>query len=65
MKFRIRIKTKNEQRFDFKKFSLSKKSSESNINNHLTIEDQKSKIKHRKLKIFIESLTAINQRLKT
>ena len=60
LKFKICIETENEHRFDFKKFSSLKKFSESNINNHSTIKNWKSKIKHRKSKIVVQSLTAIN-----
>ena len=65
LKLKIRIETENEHRFNFEKFSSSKKSSENNINNHLIIKNRKSKIKHRKSKIVVQNLTAINQRLKT
>ena len=64
LKFKIRIETENEHRFDLKKFSSSKKFSKNNINNHSTIENRKLKIKHRKSKIVVQSLTTINQRLK-
>ena len=64
LKLRIRIKTENKHRFDFKKFLSLKKFSENNINNYSTIENWKLKIKHRKSKIIIQDLTAINQRLK-
>ena len=65
LKLRIRIETESEHRFDSEKFSSSKKFSKSNINNHSTIKNRKSKIKHRKSKIVVQSLTAINQRLET
>ena len=65
LKLRIHIETENEHQFDFKKFSSSKKFSENNINSHLTIENRKSKIKHRKSKIVVQNLTAINQRFTT
>ena len=65
LKFRTRIETKNEHRFDFERFSSSKKFSKNNINNHSIIENRKSKIKYRKSKIVVQSLTTISQRLKT
>ena len=65
LKFKTRIETENEHRFDFEKFSSSKKSSKSNINNHSTIENWKSEIEHRKSKIAVQDLTTINQRLET
>ena len=65
LKLRIRIETKNEHQFNFERFSSSKKSLKNNINNHSTTENRKSKIKHRKSKIIVQNLTAINQRLKT
>ena len=61
-KLRTRIKTESENWFDFEKSSLLKKFLEVNINNHSIIENQKFKIKHRKLKIVFQSLTTINQR---
>ena len=64
LKLKIRIKTESEHRFDFKKFLLSKKFSKDNINSHSTIENRKSKIKHWKSKIVVQSLTAVSQRLK-
>ena len=64
LKLRTRIETKNEHRFDFKKFSSSKKFLKDNINSHSTIENWKSKIKHRKSKIVVQNLTTINQRFK-
>ena len=64
LKFKIRIETESEHRFNFKKFSLSKKFSRNNINNYSIIEYRKSKIKHRKSKIIVQSLAAINQQLK-
>ena len=62
LKLRTCIKTKNEHRFNFEKFSSSKKFSENNINNHLIIENWKLKIKHWKSKIVVQNLTTINQR---
>ena len=64
LKFRTYIETENEHRFDFERFSSSKKSSKSNINNYSTTENEKSKIKHRKSKIVVQNLTAVNQQLK-
>ena len=63
LKLRIHIEIKSEHRFDFERFSSSKKFSESNINSHLTTENRKSEIEHRKSEIVVQDLTAINQRL--
>ena len=65
LKFKTRIKTENEHWFNFKKFLSLKEFSKSNINNHSTIENRKSKIKHRTSKIVIQNLTTINQRFET
>ena len=64
LKLRTRIETESEHRFDLERFSSLKKFLKNNINSHLTIENRKSKIKHRKSKIVVQSLTAINQRFK-
>ena len=64
MKFKTRIEIESEHRFDFEKFLLSTNFLKNNINNYLTIENRKSKIKYRKSKIIVQNLTAINQRLK-
>ena len=64
LKLKIRIKTESEHWFNSERFSLSKKFLEDNINSHLIIENWKSKIKHRKSKIVVQNLTAINQRFK-
>ena len=65
LKLKTCIETESGHRFDLERFSSSKKSSENNINSHSTIENRKLKIKHRKSKIVVQSLTAVNQRLKT
>ena len=65
LKLKTRIETESEHRFDFEKFSSSKKFSKNNINNYSIIENRKSKIKHRKLKIVVQNLTAINQWFET
>ena len=64
LKLRTCIETKSEHRFDFERFSSSKKFLKDNINSHSTIGNRKSKIKHRKSKIAVQNLTTINQRLK-
>ena len=64
LKLKIRIETKNEHRFDFERFSSSKKFFKNNINSHSTFENRKSKIKHQKSKIVVQNLTAISQRFK-
>ena len=51
LKFKIRIETESEHRFDFERFSLLKKFSGDNINSHLTIENRKSKIENKTSKI--------------
>ena len=65
LKFRTRIETESEHRFNSERFSSSKESSEDNINSHSTIENRKSKIEYRKSEIVVQSLTAISQRFKT
>ena len=63
LKFRTRIETKSEHRFDFERFSSLKEFSEGNINSHSTIENRKSEIEHRKSEIVVQSLAAVSQRL--
>ena len=47
LKLRTRIEIKNENRFNSERFSSSKKFLKTNINNHLIIENRKSKIENK------------------
>ena len=60
LKLKTHIEIKSEHRFDSERFSSSKKFSKNNINNHSIIENRKSKIKHRKSKIVVQSLATVN-----